>query len=202
MAETPDSLEEGDPATPVEERQPLSLGIAGAIVGALIILECAAAYVYLAGGYFPGKAVAPGAVAAAEPVRLRDVDLGKFSLTACDPKSGGSLLIEFHLVGSVVVGHSAAEDKGWTEWDGFRGKADTSTDMSADDKTAFEKRFRKEGSRFRDQVIAIIGNAQISALSDPGLGALKGQILAQTNSLLDEPLLKEIRFSDFAIVQQ
>ncbi len=202
MAQTADSFAEGDAATPVAERQPLPIGIAGAIIGALIILECAAAHIYFAGGYFLGQAVARKAVAADEPVRLHEVDLGKFSLTASDPKSSGSLLIEFHLVGSVVAGNSGAEDKGGAEWDGLSGNADPSTDVTENDNAAFEKRFRKESSRFRDQVIAIIGDAQISALSDPGLGAIKGQILAKTNSLLGKPLLKEIRFSDFAVVQQ
>jgi flagellar FliL protein len=42
----------------------------------------------------------------------------------------------------------------------------------------------------------------MSDLSDPALGLIKRQILAKTNSLLGEPLLKEIIFSDFAVVQQ
>ena len=39
-------------------------------------------------------------------------------------------------------------------------------------------------------------------LADPSLGLIKRQILAKTNSLLGEPLLKEVVFSDFAVVQQ
>ena len=202
MTQTANSLAEGDAATQVEERKLLSIGIAGAIVAAIVSLECAAIYTFLVGGYFHGNAEAHGAVAAAEQVQLRDVDLGKFSLTALDPQSSGSLLIEFHLVGSVVAGHSGKEANGEAEYDGFSGPSGKSSDVTEDDNTAFEKLFRHERSRFRDQVIVIIGNAQISALSDPGFGVIKRQILARTNSLLGAPLLKEIRFSDFAVVQQ
>ena len=51
-------------------------------------------------------------------------------------------------------------------------------------------------------MIVIIRNAQMSDLADPGLGLIKRQILAKTNSLLGEPLMKEVLFSDFAVVQQ
>ncbi len=48
----------------------------------------------------------------------------------------------------------------------------------------------------------IVRNSQITDLSDPGLGLLKRQILAKTNALLGEPLLKEVIFSDFVVVEQ
>ncbi|HEV2968735.1 MAG TPA: flagellar basal body-associated FliL family protein, partial [Pirellulales bacterium] len=64
------------------------------------------------------------------------------------------------------------------------------------------KLFKQNRNRFRDQVIVIIRNAQMSDLADPGLTLIKSQILARTNSLLGEPLLKQVLFSDFAAVQQ
>ena len=202
MAQTVNSLAAADAATQGKLRKSLSIGITGAIVVAIIIFECVAADRYLAGGGAAGEADVHRAVAADEHIPMRDVELGRFSLTAFDPNSNNSFLIEFHLVGSVVAGNSGKQAKVRTERDGSGEQGSKSGDAAENDDTAFEKLFKQERSRFRDQVIVIIGNAQISALSDPGLGFIERQILARTNSLLGEPLLKEIRFSDFAVVQQ
>ncbi len=202
MVQTANSLAAADAATQGIVRRSLSIGITGAIVVAVIIFECVAADRYLAGGGSAGKADVHRAVAADEHIQMRDVELGRFSLTASDPNSNNSLLIEFHLVGSVVAGNSGKEAKARAERDGFGEQGSKSGDVAENDDTAFEKLFQQEKSRFRDQVIVIIGNSQISALSDPGLGLIERQILARANSLLGEPLLKEIRFSDFAVVQQ
>jgi hypothetical protein len=203
MSQTPNSLAKADAATQAEDRKLLSIGIAGAIVAAIVFFECATVYLYLAGGDFLGKAEARRTVAANEQIQMRDVDLGKFSLTAVDPNSSsGSLLIEFHLIGSVVAGYSGKEATGGAERDRFDEQGSKSGDVAEDGNTAFEKLFQRERSRFRDQVIVVIGNAQISALSEPGFELIKGQLLARTNSLLGKPLVKEIRFSEFAVVQQ
>ena len=61
---------------------------------------------------------------------------------------------------------------------------------------------KKQKNRFRDQVITTIRNSQIADLADPGLGLIKRQILAKTNALLGEPLVKEVVFSDFVVVEQ
>jgi hypothetical protein len=202
MAQIGGSLAGGDTATQVAKSKSLSIGISGVFVAAIILLECAAIYIYLAGGRSPAKAEAHSAVAAKEHLGMRDIDLGKFSLIASDPDSRGSLLIEFHLVGSVVAARSGVEATDGAERDGFNGPSSDSIDANEDDNIAFEKLFRHGKSQFRDSVIGIIGNAQISTLSDPGFGEIKGRILAKTNSLLGKPLLKEIRFSEFAVVQQ
>jgi hypothetical protein len=202
MAQTVNSLTAADAATQGKIRKLWSIGITGAIVVAIIIFECVAADRYLAGGGSAREADVHRAVAADEHIPMRDVELGRFSLTASDPNSNNSLLIEFHLIGSVVAGNSGNEAKVRAERDGFGEQGSKSGDVAEDDDTTFEKLFQQEKSRFRDQVIVIIGNAQVSALSDPGLGLIESQILARTNSLLGEPLLKEIRFSDFAVVQQ
>jgi flagellar FliL protein len=129
----------------------------------------------------------------------REVDLGRFSVTSVDAGSSQTLLIDFHLYGAVLVepgdhAEEAADDHG-----GGHGKKE---EGEPEDHSRFGRMLAKNKHRFRDQVIVVIRNAQMSDLSDPALGLIKRQILAKTNSLLGEPLLKEVIFSDFAVVQQ
>jgi flagellar basal body-associated protein FliL len=131
----------------------------------------------------------------------REVDLGRFSITSIDPASNSTLLIDFHLYGAVIaepVDHAAEE----AEADGHGGGHGKKAEGEPEDHSRFGKLLKKNKHRFRDQVIVVIRNAQMSDLSDPALGLIKRQILAKTNSLLGEPMLKEVIFSDFAVVQQ
>ena len=200
MAQTAKSSAEAPTANKGGGKKSLPIAITGAIVGAIIIFECVVAYHYLRGGDAT-KAAAKKEAAENEHAEMRDVDLGKFSLTAYDPNSNASLLIEFHLIGTIVAGHSEKETKGGAEHEGFGGHGSKSGDVAEDDHTV-EKLFKQDRNRFRDQVIVIIGNAHISGLTAPGLELIKTQILAKTNSLLGEPLLKEVQFTEFAVMQQ
>ena len=133
----------------------------------------------------------------------REVDLGRFSVTSVDSGSSTTLLIDFHLYGAVLAEpaeHAAesADEHGEGHGDGH-GKKEEGEPV---DNSRFGRLLAKNKHRFRDQVIVVIRNAQMSELSDPALGLIKRQILAKTNSLLGEPLLKEVIFSDFAVVQQ
>jgi flagellar basal body-associated protein FliL len=132
----------------------------------------------------------------------REVDLGRFSITSIDPASNTTMLIDFHLYGAVLFepdDHAAAEEAAAEHGDDHGKKKE---DGEPEDNTRFGRLLKKNKHRFRDQVIVVIRNAQMSDLSDPALGLIKRQILAKTNSLLGEPLLKEVIFSDFAVVQQ
>jgi flagellar FliL protein len=129
----------------------------------------------------------------------REVDLGRFSITSIDPASNSTLLIDFHLYGAVIAEpeeHAADDAEGHGDGHGKKAEGEP------EDNSRFGKLLKKNKHRFRDQVIVVIRNAQMSDLSDPALGLIKRQILAKTNSLLGEPLLKEVIFSDFAVVQQ
>jgi flagellar FliL protein len=132
----------------------------------------------------------------------REVDLGRFSITSIDAASNSTLLIDFHLYGAVIAEPEAhaAEEEG--HGDGHGGGHGKKAEGEPEDHSRFGKLLKKNKHRFRDQVIVVIRNAQMSDLSDPALGLIKRQILAKTNSLLGEPLLKEVIFSDFAVVQQ
>ncbi len=184
------------------------------IVAAIVVLQCVLAYLYLPGGDSAAKADGKKDAAARGDDKDKDgggesrgenreIDLGKFSLTAFDPNSNTTLLIDFHLYGTVAVDASdklaTAKDSGEHGHSGHGGKAGEGGD---EDNSNFGRLFKKNQHRFRDQVIVIIRNATMADLADPSLGLIKRQILAKTNSLLGEPLLKEVVFSDFAVVQQ
>lgn len=202
MDQTAKSLADGDTATRGKKKKSLSIGITGAIVALITIIECAAIYNYLGRELPLPKAEAHRSFVADENIQPRDIDLGKFSLIASDSKSNGSLLIEFHLVGTVVADYLEKLANAGIEPDGFAEPGNKSNNTTENGNTEIEKLFRREKSRFRDQVIVVIDNAQLSALSEPDFNVIEGQILARANSLLGGPLLKEIRFSDFAVVQQ
>lgn len=143
--------------------------------------------------------------AAPESGEQREADLGKFSITSYDQASNSTILIDFHLYGAVFEeekheGDAAAAD---AHGGGHGGHGDSKKPgAEEEDNSKFGKLFKKNKHRFRDQVITIVRNSDPAARSDPALGLLKRQILAKTNSLLGEPLLKEVIFSEFSVVQQ
>lgn len=103
-----------------------------------------------------------------------EVELGKFNLMVHEPASNITLRVNFHLVGTVEDGDS--ED--------------------------FSHLLEKNQHRLRDQIIFEIRNAQISDLTDPGLGLIKRRILAKSNDLLGQPLLQNVVFSEFSFIEQ
>jgi flagellar FliL protein len=143
--------------------------------------------------------------AAPESGEQREADLGKFSITSYDQASNSTILIDFHLYGAVFEeekheGDAPAAD---AHGGGHGGHGDSKKPgAEEEDSSKFGKLFKKSKHRFRDQVITIVRNSSPADRSDPALGLLKRQILAKTNSLLGEPLLKEVIFSEFSVVQQ
>jgi hypothetical protein len=103
-----------------------------------------------------------------------EVELGKFNLMVHEPASNITLRINFHLVGTVDDEESGE----------------------------FSHLLEKNQHRLRDQVIFEIRNAQMSDLTDPGLGLIKRRILAKTNDLLGHAILKNVVFSEFSYIEQ
>lgn len=103
-----------------------------------------------------------------------EVELGKFNLMVHEPASNITLRISFHLVGTVEDEESAE----------------------------FAHLLEKNQHRLRDQIIFEIRNAQLSDLTDPGLGLIKRRILAKSNDLLGQPLLQNVVFSEFSFIEQ
>ncbi len=171
------------------------LKVAG-ILAAIVLAQCVVVFLWMPAGAertasASSKTETPAAEATRHPVvqEQTEVDLGAFSLTVFNPNTNSNLLIDFHLYGTV----SGAATEGNAE------KADKSEESDA---AKLENLLKKHKHRFRDQVIVTVRNSQIADLTDPGLGLIKRQILAKTNALLGEPLLKEIVFSDFVVVEQ
>lgn len=104
----------------------------------------------------------------------REVDMGDYSLTAFQPASNTTLLINFHLYGTIT----------------------------SEDEHQFTAQYEANKHRIRDQVLTTIRSAEIADLTDPGLGLIKRQILEKTNRALGKPLLQGIVFSDFLAVEQ
>ena len=190
--ETPPSI---DGAATVQGGGLLKKLKAPGILSAIVFVQCLVAYML-----FPSvgenaanassKTDASAQEAAHHPAPVNDqteVDLGAFSLTVFNPNANSNLLVDFHLFGTVMGGEQSAEKEPIAE-DG--------------DAAKLEKLLKGHKNRFRDQILSIVRNSQITDLSDPGLGLLKRQILAKTNALLGEPLLKEVIFSDFVVVEQ
>ncbi len=183
----------------------------GGILAAIVVLQCLLAWFLLPSADSAtvatdhkkdkGHAADKHDPHAEDPhAERRECDLGKFSITSIDPSTNTTLLIDFHLYGAVLAEpeHAGGEAAAGGHDDGHGKKKDA----EPEDHSKFGKLLKKNKHRFRDQVIVIIRNAQMSDLSDPALGLIKRQILAKTNSLFGAPMLKEVIFSDFAVVQQ
>jgi flagellar FliL protein len=109
-----------------------------------------------------------------EAVDQVEVDLEEFSVTAFQPASGTTLRIDFHLYGTVAT----------------------------QDVAQFRVLMEKSVHRFREQVIVIVRSAELTDLTDAGLGLIKRRILEKTNRMLGEPLLKSVIVSDYSFIEQ
>jgi len=105
---------------------------------------------------------------------MQEVDLGEFTVTAYQPVSSSTLFISFHLYGSVTERQGAE----------------------------FTKRLEDNKHRIRDNIIVIVRSAEITDLTDAGLGLIKRRILETTNKALGKPLLQGVMFSEFSFVEQ
>ena len=207
MAEAVPAVKEKEAEAPQKKGLSGKLKI-GIILAVVVGVQCVLAWLLLPSGE-SAEAPTPKhetkSAAMADPItddltaERRKVDLGRFSVTSIDPASNTTLLIDFHLYGAVL---SEPEDPAAATMAKGEEHGKKKPEAEQEDNTRFGRLLKKNKHRFRDQVIVVIRNARMSDLSDPALGLIKRQILAKTNSLLGEPLLKEVIFSDFAVVQQ
>ncbi len=155
-------------------------------LGAVVLAECIVAYLCVPDAAdtlaLASTVVAaqPGDESVATPktedrsANQIEVDLEQFSVTAFQPVSNTTLRIDFHLYGAIAV----------------------------DDEVEFQQRMAKNVHRFREQVIVIIRSAELTDLTDAGLGLIKRKILEKTNHILGKPLLKSVIVSDFSFIEQ
>lgn len=159
-------------------------------VAAVIIVECLLAYLFLPNA----EKSAAMAYAAIEPgsqselidknvaseddekdmIDQIEVDLGEFSVTSYQPVSATTLRIDFHLYGTVGI----------------------------ENERKFLALMDENLHRFREQVIVIIRSAEITDLTDAGLGLIKRKILGKTNRTLGKPMLRTVIFSEFSFIEQ
>ncbi|MGH7137640.1 MAG: flagellar basal body-associated FliL family protein [Pirellulales bacterium] len=104
----------------------------------------------------------------------QEIDMGEYSLTAFQPASNTTLLINFHLYGTI----------------------------GSEEGPFFAASYEANKHRIRDHVLTTIRSAELADLTDPGLGLIKRQILEKTNRALGKPVLQGIVFSDFVAVEQ
>jgi len=159
------------------------------LVGAIVVLECVAAYMILpnatqaramvqgplgidpdGGVQFPQDAEAVEEDLAGQV----ELDLGQFSVTAFHPISNTTMRIDFQLYGMVAE----------------------------EDQDEFLDRLDENRHRFREQIIVTIRSADIADLTDPTLGLIKRRVLERTNRILGKPLLRGAIFSDFSFLEQ
>ena len=194
MADTTDNANE------TEENAPPSEPVAGRssllgklrillLIAAIIVLECLAAWLYLPSatqtaalaGVTPAaaadsKSPKPAATKLEEGLSSdeSEVDLGEFCVTAFQSTSNTTLRIDFHLYGTV--------------------KTDSQKDLL--------KLMEDNKHRFREQVLVIVRGAEITDLTDAGLGLMKRKILDRANRTLGKPLLQTVVVSDFSFIEQ
>ena len=105
---------------------------------------------------------------------LVEFPLGDFTISAFQPVSNTTLRIDFRLFGLA----------------------------KKDDEEELTSMHAGLEHRFREQVIVTIRSAEITDLSDPGLGLIKRKILEKTNRAFGKSLLQEIIINDFSFVEQ
>ena len=195
MAEPKPATPDPAPAAPASGRRGLLRKLLPvAVVLAVVAAECVIAYSYLPSPS-PTEAMAHAVVHGPPPPPkptveakheakhgeekregepdLIEVDLGLFTVTSVQAGSNNTLRIAFRLYGTVAKL----------------------------DQERCNARMKETQHRFREAVILAIRGAEMSDLTEPGLGLLKRTILEKTNSTLGEPLLKAIVVSEFSFME-
>lgn len=175
---------------PSRSRRLMSLGTPLGIVVCVVLLECLAVAVLLPSAEETQKLgrelaaarvngeVADGEVAAktpdVPPLDLLEVDLGSYHIAVFQPATNTTLRIDLHLYGIV----------------------------QARDLSDFELFYALHEHRLSEQVHATFRAAEVTDLTDAGLGLIKRRILEKSNRTLGKPLLHDVVFSKFSFLEQ
>jgi len=154
----------------------------------VVVVECLVAYLYLPD---PTQTAAMAGSSMATPIEEPEmpaedeesqeqkpeeveVDLDSFTVTSYQAATNTTLRIDFHLFATVA----------------------------AEDQEEFLAWLEANRHRFRDQVIVTMRAAEITDLTDAGLGLIKRKILDKTNRAIGKPLVRSVIFSDFSFIEQ
>ena len=105
---------------------------------------------------------------------MREVPLGSYHIQTYNHESGTSLNVDFELFGTVL----------------------------ADEESEFFSHYESNQVRIREQVLVTIRSAEVTDLTDSGLGLIKRKILEKTNRALGKPLLHEAVFSEYSFIER
>jgi hypothetical protein len=173
----------------------LSLVKAMAFVSVIVILEVAAATVFLptaeetrkigeqlaetahaAEGEHAEGENEPGAEGEPHEAQpgTKEVTLGTYHVVSFNPSTGTSMSIDFNLFGVVL----------------------------AEDEAEFAERFLLHEKRLNEQVTIAIRGMESADFTDPGLGLIKRIILEKVNRALGKTLVREAVFSEFSFIER
>jgi len=105
---------------------------------------------------------------------MREVALGSYHVLSYDPDTGSSLNVDFEVYGTVL----------------------------ADEESDFYQLYDVNERRIREQILITVRGAEITDLTDAGLGLIKRKILERVNRALGKPLLHETIFSTFSFIER
>ncbi len=178
------------PATPEPAKRSRSLGLVMAIgfTVVVIIVECAIAYLVIPTADDIAELANVQLAMQEDPNSLEneidrltegdagdqvEVDLGQFGVTAFQPLSNTTLRIDLQLYCTVLE----------------------------DNESEFTELVELHKHRLREQVLIVLRSAKVTDLTDAGLGLIKRKILEKTNRTIGKPLVQDIVFSDFSVVE-
>jgi len=163
----------------------LKIAVAG-FIGAVIMTECAVAYIFIpsaadvealaiekAAANLKAEAEASGEIDE-ERVEMAEVDLGAFNLAMSRPGSTTTVRIDFHLWGAVTQ----------------------------EEQAEFATMHEQYKHRLRDIVVTEVRGSEATDIDEASLGLIKRRILEKSNRLLGKPMLKSVMFSNFSFVDQ
>ncbi|MCG8449909.1 MAG: hypothetical protein MI725_10060 [Pirellulales bacterium] len=105
---------------------------------------------------------------------MLEVELGTFHVLNYNPDTGSRLNVDFELFGTVLAGEASD----------------------------FYSLFDANKRRIREQILITVRSADVTDLTDAGLGLIKRKILEKTNRALGRPLLHEAIFSKFSFEER
>lgn len=175
-------------STPPAGHSPLGKIIAAAIIGTVILVQAALVYFLLPNPdviaarvrdeikqeIVESRDVPEDVAKASDQGEQTEVDLGAFSLAIHQPSSNTTLNLTCRVMGTIQ-------------------KAE---------QPEFDSLLANNANRLRERIIIEFRSAEITELTDPGLGLLKRRILEKSNQLLGKPLLKSIMFPEYNYYQQ
>jgi flagellar basal body-associated protein FliL len=74
--------------------------------------------------------------------------------------------------------------------------------VAESEKSTFDSLLAAKNNRLRERILIELRSADVTELTDPGLGLIKRRILEKSNRLFEQPIIKEIIFSNYAFYQQ